>query len=185
MVRHLTTLILGGILGSMVLVGNAEACHRKNCGHVAPPVCPAPMVCVQRRFVLRQLLACKRWRIARPRSSAARSPCPSCACPSSVQKKSYCPPPVVVACATPVYYSAPVGYTYPALRHRLLVSAETSLQPYSADLDGSRIVHVTIVTVPHDGMPPFGRQAHFRLARLGAFRHFIERGLFASRSSSL
>ena len=42
MVRHLTTLILGGILGSMVLVGNAEACHRKNCGHAAPVACAAP-----------------------------------------------------------------------------------------------------------------------------------------------
>ena len=35
--RHLTTLILTGLMGSMVLVGNAEACHRSEvrvCGAV-------------------------------------------------------------------------------------------------------------------------------------------------------
>ena len=31
MIRHLTTLVLGGILGSMILVGNAEACHKNKC----------------------------------------------------------------------------------------------------------------------------------------------------------
>ena len=47
MMRHLTTLVLCGVLGSMVLVGNAEACHKRSCGH-APVVCaaPRPVPCV-------------------------------------------------------------------------------------------------------------------------------------------
>ena len=47
MIRHLTTLVLCGVLGSMVLVGNAEACHKKKCG-CAPVVCaaPQPVPCV-------------------------------------------------------------------------------------------------------------------------------------------
>ncbi len=47
MIRHLTTLVLCGILGSMVLVGNAEACHKKRCG-CTPVVCavPKPVPCV-------------------------------------------------------------------------------------------------------------------------------------------
>src|SRR5262249_57501628 len=43
MIRHLTTLILTGVVGSMLLVGSAEACHRPRCGGcAAPPVCPSP-----------------------------------------------------------------------------------------------------------------------------------------------
>ena len=63
MVRHLTTLVLGGILGSMVLVGNAEACHSKNCRHAAPVACAAPVVCVTPVVcpAPRRLLACRRW----------------------------------------------------------------------------------------------------------------------------
>jgi hypothetical protein len=47
MIRHLTTLVLCGVLGSMVLVGNAEACHKKKCG-CATVACaaPAPAPCV-------------------------------------------------------------------------------------------------------------------------------------------
>jgi hypothetical protein len=46
--RHLTLLALGGILGSFLLAGNAEACHKKQCQCAAPVVCaPAPVVCVQ------------------------------------------------------------------------------------------------------------------------------------------
>ena len=46
MIRHLTALVLCGVLGSMVMVGNAEACHKKNCGHVGT-VCAArlPRAC--------------------------------------------------------------------------------------------------------------------------------------------
>ncbi|QEH35812.1 hypothetical protein OJF2_43690 [Aquisphaera giovannonii] len=46
MKRHALALVLTGVLGSMVVVGNAEACHKKKCACTAPaPVCvvePAP-----------------------------------------------------------------------------------------------------------------------------------------------
>ena len=114
MVRHLTTLILGGILGSMVLVGNAEACHKTKCRHAAPVVCatpvvcttqssarPRPGICVQARGLLQAAL-----RPVHPRSSAASLPCPRSACPSSATRRRAPPAPVVVACATPVYAAA-------------------------------------------------------------------------------
>ena len=41
MIRPLSTLILCGVLGSIVLVGNAQACHKPTCGH-ARVVCAAP-----------------------------------------------------------------------------------------------------------------------------------------------
>ena len=41
MIRQLTTLVVCGVLGSTVLVGSAEACHKRTCGH-APVVCAAP-----------------------------------------------------------------------------------------------------------------------------------------------
>jgi hypothetical protein len=40
MVRNLTTLILSGVLGSIVMAGNAEACHKKKCACATPA--PAP-----------------------------------------------------------------------------------------------------------------------------------------------
>jgi hypothetical protein len=48
MVRNLPTLILSGVLGSMLMAGNAEACHKAKCGS-APCVvayCP-PAPCVK------------------------------------------------------------------------------------------------------------------------------------------
>jgi hypothetical protein len=99
MVRHLTTLILGGILGSMVLVGNAQACHKTKCRHKAPVACaPTPAPCVQ------PVAYCK--------------PAPTCApkvkhckltLPKFCHKKTCAPAPVVLACATPVYV-APAAY---------------------------------------------------------------------------
>ena len=67
MIRHLTTLVLCGVLGSMVLVGNAEACHKKKCGR-APTVCaaPAPMPAPCVTYCRPR---------ARPRSSIAASSC--------------------------------------------------------------------------------------------------------------
>ncbi len=48
MIRHLTTLAFAGMLGSLLLAGNAEACHKKKCGCAAPVACaPAPVVYVQ------------------------------------------------------------------------------------------------------------------------------------------
>ena len=89
MIRHLTTLVLCGALGSMVLVSNAEACHKAKCGH-APVVCAAPApVCA-----------------------------PTCApkvkhhfsfkLPSFCHKKAS----PVVACATPAYCAPTAAYSY-------------------------------------------------------------------------
>jgi hypothetical protein len=98
MIRHLTTLVLCGVLGSMVLVGNAEACHKKKCGHT-PVVCAAPApVCNT---------------TCAPKVCAPKIKHCSFKLPSFCHKKAA----PAVACATPVYsaplpvyYSAPVGY---------------------------------------------------------------------------
>ena len=46
MKRYLMTLVLSGFVGSLVLVGNAEACHKKKCACAPAPTCavvePAP-----------------------------------------------------------------------------------------------------------------------------------------------
>jgi hypothetical protein len=46
MKRYLMTLILSGFVGSLVLAGNAEACHKKRCACAPAPTCavvePAP-----------------------------------------------------------------------------------------------------------------------------------------------
>ena len=42
MTRHLTTVALAGILGSVLLAGNAEACHKNKCNRCARPVVCAP-----------------------------------------------------------------------------------------------------------------------------------------------
>ncbi|MGP0062690.1 MAG: hypothetical protein ACLQGP_03690 [Isosphaeraceae bacterium] len=46
MMRHLTTLVLAGVLGTLVMAGNAEACHKKKCACAPAPVAcaPAPVV---------------------------------------------------------------------------------------------------------------------------------------------
>src|SRR5438270_11846921 len=58
MMRHLTTWALSGLLGSILLVGNAEACHKKRCGGgcggggqvvcAQPVVSAAPVACAPR-----------------------------------------------------------------------------------------------------------------------------------------
>jgi hypothetical protein len=117
MVRHLTTLVLGGILGSMVLVGNAEACHRNNCRHAAPvacatPVCTTKVVCAAPKpapCVKPVAQACapkvKCCKLTLPKLCL-----PKLCLPKLCQKKSCAPAPVAVACATPVSYAAPAGY---------------------------------------------------------------------------
>jgi hypothetical protein len=52
MMRHLSTLVLSAILGSIVLVGNVQACHRNKCTGgcgtaVCPPLCVKPAPCFQ------------------------------------------------------------------------------------------------------------------------------------------
>jgi hypothetical protein len=108
MIRHLTTLILTGLLGSIVLVGNAEACLRPKCGCGAPVICraPRPAPCVQK------VKFCKPAPCARPVATTCCAPriklC-SFRLPKFCQRK--CAPPTTVACAGPVCYAVatPVG----------------------------------------------------------------------------
>src|ERR1700750_3391309 len=44
MMKHLTSLVLGGVFGSLLLVGNAEAGHHKKAA-CAAPVAYAPVAC--------------------------------------------------------------------------------------------------------------------------------------------
>jgi len=109
MVRHLTTLVLGGILGSMVLVGNAEACHRNKCngGCARPVVCaaPVPAPCVQR------VAYCKPVRCAKPVVATCCAPrvklCCKISLPKFCHKRCAPPTPVCYAVATPVAYPTP------------------------------------------------------------------------------
>jgi hypothetical protein len=102
MIRQVTTLVVFGVVGSMVMVGNAEACHKKRCG-CAPTVCAAPMPapCVT---------------YAAPCAPKVKH----CAfkLPTFCHKKAACAP-VVASCAptyaaypsaTPVSYGAPMSY---------------------------------------------------------------------------
>jgi hypothetical protein len=101
MIRHLTTLVLCGALGSMVLVGNAQACHKRNCGH-APVVCaaPAPPPCVT---------------YAAP--CAPRAKLCGFKLPSFCHKRPVCAPAIASCAPAPTSYGAPVAYApagYPA-----------------------------------------------------------------------
>jgi hypothetical protein len=93
MVRHLT-LVLCGVVGSLVLAGNAEACHKRNCG-CAPTVCTAPVSYVA--------------------YAPACAPAKHCGfrLPSLFHKRAVCAPTVACYTPTPVYYAAPVSYPAP------------------------------------------------------------------------
>jgi hypothetical protein len=104
MIRDLTTLVLCGVLGSMVLVGSAEACHLKKCGH-APVVCAAP-------------------------APACYTTCaPKVKHHFSLKLPSFCHKKAapVVACATPVY-SAPGPVYYSTPQSYPVASPQTSAQ---------------------------------------------------------
>jgi hypothetical protein len=108
MIRQLATLVVCGVLGSVVLVGNAEACHKRNCGHAvavcAPPcVKPAPCYkpapcppapCVARTGCLPKIKLCN---FKLPTLCHKKAPCAA-------------PAPVAACAPAPVYYS----YTYAA-----------------------------------------------------------------------
>ncbi|MFO0891006.1 MAG: hypothetical protein U0790_17915 [Isosphaeraceae bacterium] len=123
MKRHFMTLILTGFVGSLVLVGNAEACHKKKKCTCAPaPVCaPAPAPCV-----VVEPAPC-------PPPAPVCEPAPACAPKKKCglfaglkgmklgchKKAVVCAGPVVEApCSTPapcgetVAYSAPATYIY-------------------------------------------------------------------------
>jgi hypothetical protein len=98
MIRHLMTLVLSAILGSIVLVGNADACHNRKCGCTAPVTCrvsatacikpvknckPAP--CVKPVVANRCALRVRTCRLTLPKLCFKQ-------CPRSL-----------LACASPVY----------------------------------------------------------------------------------
>jgi hypothetical protein len=102
-IRHLPTLVLCGVLGSMVLVGNAEACHRRKCGH-APVACAAPApVCNT--------------------TCAPKIKHCSFKLPTFCHKKAA----PALACATPVY-SAPAPVCYATPQRYPVASPQTSAQ---------------------------------------------------------
>jgi hypothetical protein len=115
MKRHLLTLVLSGLVGTLVLAGNAQACHKKNCTHAPAPCavavaapCPAPApvcepTCAPKKHVA--LFACFK---------GIKLGC---------HKKAVCAEPVAAPCAT-VAYSAPVYYSAPAVYSSPQVSAQ-------------------------------------------------------------
>jgi len=118
MIRHLTTLVLTGLVGSIVLVGNAEACHKAKCRCASPVVCvaPRPAPCVQ------VVKYCKPTRCVTPVTTCCAPKIKLCSfrLPKFCHRK--CAPPPTVACATPVCYAAAAPAVYPA------ASPQTSAQ---------------------------------------------------------
>jgi hypothetical protein len=119
MKRHLLTLVLSGLVGSLVLAGNAEACHKKTCtcapapcavAVCAPAPCPAPApvcapTCAPKKCGLfahmqGMKLGCHK------RAVCAAPVAPVCAAPVA-------PCPTVAYYSAPVYYSAPAVYSSP------------------------------------------------------------------------
>jgi hypothetical protein len=104
MKRHLMTLILSGFMGSMVLAGNAEACHKKKCtcapttcAVIAPAPCPPPApVCAPRAKKCGGGLFAHCKGIKFGHKKCAPAPCG-----------------VTVVYSGPVTYSAPVTYSSP------------------------------------------------------------------------
>jgi hypothetical protein len=103
MIRHSMTLVLGGLLGSMVLVGNAEACHKKRCGHMQT-VCaaPAPVVCVAP--------APRPATCVTPMACAPKVKHCSFKLPTFCHKKPVCAKPVAPCGPTVMAYASPVSY---------------------------------------------------------------------------
>ena len=62
MMRHLTILVLSGVLGTLVLAGNAEACHKSKCGH-AQVACAPTLVVTQTTYCARpvKVQEVRRW----------------------------------------------------------------------------------------------------------------------------
>ncbi len=132
MKRHLLTLVLSGLVGSLVLAGNAEACHKKRCTCAPAPcavaVCAPAPTCV----------------VAQPAPCPAPAPVcePTCCAPKKHcgffegfkgfrlgchRRATVCAEPVAAPCApceTVAYYSAPVYYSAPAVYSSPQASAQ-------------------------------------------------------------
>jgi hypothetical protein len=112
MIRPLMTVVLSGILGSMVLVGNAEACHKRKCGCAKPVACQAaPAPCVK------PVAYCRPAPCPKPVATKCCTPRVK-TCKLTLPKlcfKKKCAPPPVIVCASPAYCAvAPAGYPVPS-----------------------------------------------------------------------
>ncbi len=116
MKRHLLTLFLSGLVGSLVLAGDAQACHKRKCTCAPAPTCAvvAPAPCV----------------VAAPVCEPTCAPRKHCGLFAGLKglrlgchtKAAYCGP-VVAPCAT-VAYSAPITYSAPAVYSSPQTSAQ-------------------------------------------------------------
>jgi len=118
MKRHLLTLVLSGLVGTLVLAGNAQACHKKRCTCAPAPCvvavavaapCPAPVP------VCEPTCAPKRHCGLFAGFKGFRLGC---------HKKAVCAEPVAAPCCETVAYSAPVYYSAPPVYS----SSQTSAQ---------------------------------------------------------
>jgi hypothetical protein len=110
MIRHLTTLILSGLVGSMVLVGDAEACHRTKCKCTTPMVCVAtPVTCVKPARCVKVVSCVKPAPCAMPVATCAPK---FKLCKISLPKFCHKRQVTTLACGTPVCYgtACPIGY---------------------------------------------------------------------------
>jgi len=116
MKRHLLTLVLSGLVGSLVLAGNAEACHKKKCtcapapcavAVCAPAPCPAPApVCAPTCAPKKH---CGLFGGFKGFGLGCHRKATVCAEPVAAP----CAPCETVAYSAPVYYSAPAVYSSP------------------------------------------------------------------------
>ena len=138
MVRHLTTLVLGGILGSMVLVGNAEACwkrnaatsHRSLCGSRGlcdSRVCPAP------RFLASQVACCNPAPTCAPKVKCCKITLPKLCLPKFCQQEDDCRLRSSWPARRPCVYSAYAG----TLATGFWLSADQVPSRFPADLTRS------------------------------------------------
>ena len=125
MKRHLMTLVLSGLVGSLVLVGDANACHKKKCSHAVatcvvvepapcpPPPPPAPVCEPTCAPVKKKCHLLARFKgLGLHRKACAPAPCAA---------------PVAAPCET-VAYSAPVTYAAPAILSSPQASPQASAQ---------------------------------------------------------
>jgi len=123
MKRYLMTLVLSGLVGSLVLASNAEACHKKKSTCAPAPVCeaPCPAPCPPPAPVCEPVCApacpppakkcClfsgfKGFKLGCHKKAC--EPAPVCAPAPACEPAPPCAPCETVAYAPPVMYAAPV-----------------------------------------------------------------------------